>query len=84
MSEAQRIIARNFEQICRDVNIPNEGDFGELGELEKSKLYTAIRSFVYEWLCDISTIKDAGLSAQELNEMENAYKPNKYEKRFIN
>lgn len=76
MSEAQEIIARNFEQICKDVNIETDGEFGRL---EKTKLYTAIRSFVYEWMCDISTLKDAGLSAEELNEMKEDYKPNKYE-----
>lgn len=76
MSEAQEIIARNFEQICKDVGIPAEGEFGQL---EKTKLYTAIRSFVYEWMCDISTLKDAGLTTAELNQMKADYKPNKYE-----
>jgi|TARA_X000001382_G_C3098771_1_gene155966 hypothetical protein len=76
MSEPQEIIARNFEQICKDVNIPADGEFGQL---EKTKLYTAIRSFVYEWMCDISTLKDAGLSAEELDKMKAEYKPNKYE-----
>ena len=76
MSEPQEIIARNFEQICKDVNIPTDGEFGQL---EKTKLYTAIRSFVYEWMCDISTLKDAGLSAEELDKMKEEYKPNKYE-----
>lgn len=79
MSEAQEIIARNFEQICKDVSIETDGEFGQL---EKTKLYTAIRSFVYEWMCDISTLKDAGLSAEELNEMKEEYKPNKYETLF--
>ena len=81
MSEPQEIIARNFEQICKDVNIPTDGEFGQL---EKTKLYTAIRSFVYEWMCDISTLKDAGLSAEELNKMKEEYKPNKYEQLWTN
>lgn len=81
MSEAQEIIARNFEQICKDVNIETDGEFGQL---EKTKLYTAIRSFVYEWMCDISTLKDAGLSAEELNKMKEEYKPNKYEQLWTN
>ena len=76
MSEAQEIIAQNFEQICNDVGIPTEGEFGQL---EKTKLYTAIRAFVYEWMCDISTLKDAGLTAEELDQMRKEYKPNKYE-----
>ena len=76
MSEAQKIIARNFEQICKDVDISTEGEFGQL---EKTKLYTAIRSFVYEWMCDISTLKDAGLTDEELDQMRKEYKPNKYE-----
>ena len=76
MSEAQKIIARNFEQICKDVDISTEGEFGQL---EKTKLYTAIRSFVYEWMCDFGTLRDAGLTAEELDQMRKEYKPNKYE-----
>jgi hypothetical protein len=79
MSEAQKIIEKNFEQICKDVNIETDGEFGRI---EKIRLYNAIRSFVYEWLCDFSTLKDAGLSAEELNEMKKEYKPNKYETLF--
>ncbi len=76
MSEAQEIIAQNFEQICKDVGISLDDKYGEL---EKTKLYTAIRSFVYEWMYDYSTAKDSGLSDHILNQMKADYKPNKYE-----
>jgi hypothetical protein len=76
MSEPQEIIARNFEQICRDVGISLDDKYGQL---EKTKLYTAIRSFVYEWMYDYSTSKDIGLSDHILEAMKKNYKPNKYE-----
>mgnify|MGYP003645024044 FL=1 len=77
MSEPQEIIARNFEQICKDVNIETDGEFGQL---EKTKLYTAIRSFVYEWMYDSSTLNEHdGFSKEEIRELKAEYKPNKYE-----
>ena len=77
MSEAQEIIARNFEQICKDVNIETDGEFGRL---EKTKLYTAIRSFVYEWMYDYSTLNEHdGFSNEDRRELKAEYKPNKYE-----
>tara|TARA_B100001769_G_scaffold255642_1_gene232307 strand:+ start:16 stop:255 length:240 start_codon:yes stop_codon:yes gene_type:complete len=77
MSEAQEIIAQNFEQICKDVGIPTDGEFGQL---EKTKLYTAIRAFVYEWMYDFSTLNEHDVfSKEEIRELKADYKPNKYE-----
>ena len=77
MSEAQEIIAQNFEQICKDVGSPTDGEFGQL---ETTKLYTAIRAFDYEWMYDSSTLNEHdGFSKEEMRELKAEYKPNKYE-----
>ena len=74
MSEAQKIIERNFDQIRNDVLALTEEDTGVISE-ESRRLYLAIREFVYEYMYDSSTVDDAEEDAK--------YVPNKYDDEYF-
>ena len=74
MSEAQKIIERNFDQIRSDVLALTEENTGVISE-ESRKLYLAIREFVYEYMYDSSTVDDAEEDAK--------YVPNKYDDEYF-
>ena len=76
MSEAQQIIEKNYESLCNDLSIdPND--------LESNKeVYESIRYLVYEYMYDFSSAQDNGTDEEELAELKEAYKPNKYEAKW--
>ena len=74
MSEAQKIIERNFDQIRSDVLALTEENTGVISE-ESRRLYLAIREFVYEYMYDSSTVDDAEEDAK--------YVPNKYDDEYF-
>ena len=74
MSEAQRIIERNFDQIRKDVDALTEEHTGVISP-ESRDLYLAIREYVYEHMYDSSTVDDAEEDAK--------YVPNKYDDEYF-
>ena len=76
MSEAQKIIAKNYENLCNDIGLdPMDMEFNK-------EVYASVRFTVYEMMYDYSTVKDAGLDDHELEQLKADYKPNKYETLF--
>ena len=76
MSEAQEIIAKNYENLCNDIGLdPMDMEFNK-------QVYASVRFTVYEMMYDYSTVEDAGLDDHELEQLKADYKPNKYETLF--
>ena len=76
MSEAQQIIAKNYENLCNDIGLdPMDLEFNK-------EIYASIRKLVYDFMYDYSTAKDIGLDDHELAELKADYKPSKYETLF--
>ncbi len=76
MSEAQEIIAKNYENLCNDIGLdPMDIEFNK-------DVYASVRGIVYEMMYDYSTVKDAGLDDYVLVQLKADYKPSKYETLF--
>lgn len=76
MSEAQEIIAKNYESLCHGIGLdPMDMEFNK-------QIYASVRGIVYEMMYDYSTAQDVGLEDHELEQLKVDYKPNKYETLF--
>lgn len=76
MSEAQEIIAKNYENLCNDIGLdPMDLEFNK-------EIYASVRGIVYDMMYDYSTAKDVGLEDHELEQLKVDYKPSKYETLF--
>ena len=77
MSEAQEIIAKNYENLCNDIGLdPMDIEFNK-------EVYASVRGIVYEWMYDSSTLNEHdGFSKEEIRELRADYKPSKYETLF--
>jgi ribosome maturation factor RimP len=77
MSEAQQIIAKNYENLCNDIGLdPMDLEFNK-------EVYATVRSLVYDWMYDYSTLNECdGFSNEERRDLKEDYKANKYEVLF--
>ena len=76
MSEAQQLIQKHYENICRDLWTDPE----DLGR--NLEVYKSIRNLIYDCFYDYSTVLNSGLDDDEIAKLKKEYKPNKYEKAF--
>ena len=76
MSEAQKLIEKHYENLCKDLWTDPE-------DLERIlEVYKSIRNLIYDCFYDYSTVLNSGLEKWEIEKLKKEYKQNKYDKRF--